>query len=75
MKNKNQLDANYCFIILMIGSTRFVHCYAHHQELTTIVLITTWAVRCCCWLEVTYNQQQPKNGTAHVVISTIVVSS
>ena len=29
----------------MIGSTCFGHCYAHHQELTTIVLITKWAVR------------------------------
>jgi len=80
----------------MIGRTCFGHCYAHHQELTTIVLITTLAVRFlgCCWLEVrcrqaglvsglqaiaclhlTSNQQQPKNRTAHVVISTIVVSS
>jgi len=25
----------------MIGSTYFAHCYAHHQELMTIVLITT----------------------------------
>jgi len=29
----------------MIGSTCFRHFYSHHQELTTIVLITTWAVR------------------------------
>ena len=28
----------------MIGSTCFGHCYAHNQELTTIVLITTRAV-------------------------------
>jgi len=33
LKNKNQLDATYCFIILMIRSTCFGHCYAHHQEL------------------------------------------
>jgi len=45
MKNKNQLDATYFFIMLMIGSTCFGHCYAHHLELTTIVVITTWAVR------------------------------
>ena len=98
LKNKNQLDATYCFIILMIGSTCFGYYCAHHQELTTIVLITTWAFRIlgCCWLEVrcrqaiaitcssdtypaclhlTANQQPPKNRTAHVVISTIVVSS
>ena len=31
----------------MIGSTCFGHCYAHHQELTTVALITTWAVRFC----------------------------
>jgi len=38
----------------MIGLIWFGHCYAHHQELTTIALITTWAVRFlgCCWLEV-----------------------
>ena len=75
----------------MIGSTCFGHYYAHHQELTTTVLITTWAVRFlgCCWLQaiacsqdtypaclhLTSNHQQPKNRTAHVVISTIVVSS
>jgi len=45
MKNKNQLDATYCLTILMICSTCFGHCYYHHQELTTIVLITTRAVR------------------------------
>ena len=60
LKNKNQIDANCCFIIIMIGSTCFGHCYAHHQELATVrvVLITTWAVRFlgCCWLEVRYRQ-------------------
>jgi hypothetical protein len=44
LKNKNQLDATYYFIVLLIGSTCFGHCYAHHRELTTIVLITTRAV-------------------------------
>jgi len=29
----------------MIGSACFGHCYAHHQELTTVVLITTWALQ------------------------------
>jgi len=58
MKNKNQLDATYCIIILMLDSTCFGHCYAHHQELTTIVLITTLAVPFlgCCWLEVRCRQ-------------------
>ena len=42
----------------MTGSICFGHCYAHHQELTTIVLITTWAVRFlgCCWLDVRCRQ-------------------
>ena len=42
----------------MIVSTCFGHYYAHHQKLTTTVLITAWAVRflCCCWLEVRYRQ-------------------
>jgi len=44
-ENKKQLDANSCFIILMIRSTCFGHFYAHHQELTTIVLFTTWSFR------------------------------
>jgi len=47
LKNKNQLDATSCFIIFTIRSTCFGHCYAHHQELTTIVLITTRSVRLC----------------------------
>jgi len=41
LKNKNQLDATYYFIVLFIGSTCFGHYYAHHQELATIMLITT----------------------------------
>jgi len=66
----------------MLGSTCFGHYYAHHQELTTIVLITTWAVSglqaiACtpetypACLHLTSNQQQPKNRAVHVVISTI----
>jgi len=41
LKNKIQLDATYYFIMLMLGSTCFGHHYAHHQELTTIELVTT----------------------------------
>ena len=41
---KNQLDATYYFIVLLIGSTCFGHDYAHHQELATIMLITTLVV-------------------------------
>ena len=41
MKNKNQLDVIYYFIVLLIGSTCFGHYFAHHQELATIMLITT----------------------------------
>jgi len=47
MKYKNQLDATSCFIILIICSTCFRHFYAHRQELTTVVLITTWPIRFC----------------------------
>ena len=36
---KNQLDATYYFIVLLIGSTCFGHYYAHHQELATIILV------------------------------------
>ena len=37
----------------MLVSTYFWHYYAHHQELTTVMLITTWAVRFLgfFWLE------------------------
>ena len=54
MKNKNQLDATYYFIVLLIGSTCFGHYYAYHQELATIMLITTLVVSflVCCMLEV-----------------------
>jgi len=34
-------DTTYYFIMLMLGSTCFGHHYAHHQELTTIGLVTT----------------------------------
>jgi len=36
-----QLDITYYFIVLMLGSTCIGHHYAHHQELTTIALVTT----------------------------------
>jgi len=50
----NQLDVTYYFIVLLIGSTCFGHRYAHHQELATIMLITTLGVSfpVCCRLEV-----------------------
>jgi len=44
---KNQLDATYYFIVLLIGSTCFEHYYAHHQELATIMLFTTLVVSFC----------------------------
>ena len=54
LKNKNQLDATYCSIVLLIDSTCFGHYYAHHQELATVMLITTLVVSFlgCCRLEV-----------------------
>ena len=42
LKNKNQLDVTYYFIVLLIGSTCFGHYYAHHQKLPTIMFITTF---------------------------------
>jgi len=55
----------------MIGWTCFGHCYAHHQELTTIVLITTLAVRFlgCCWLEVRCRQAGVVSGLQAIVCS------
>ena len=51
---KNQLDATYYFIVLLIGSTCFRHYCAHYQELATVMLITTLVVSflVCCRLEV-----------------------
>jgi len=47
LKNKNQPDANYYFIVLLIGSTCFSHYYVHHQELATIMFITTLVFSFC----------------------------
>ena len=44
---RNQIDATYYFIVLLIGSTCFGHYYAHQQELMTIMLITTLVVSFC----------------------------
>jgi len=54
LKNKNQIDAAYYFVVLLIGSTCFGHYYAHHQEVATIMLITTLVVSflVSCGLEV-----------------------
>ena len=54
LKNENQIDATYYFIILRIGSTCFGHFYAHHQELATVMLIATLVLSflVCCRLEV-----------------------
>jgi len=49
---RNQLDASYYFILLLIGSTCFGYYYAHHQELATVLLITTLVYRswfAVCW--------------------------
>ena len=44
LKNKNQLDVTYYFIVLLVGSTCLGYYYAHHQELETMMLITTLVV-------------------------------
>jgi len=56
---KIQLHATYYFIVLLIGSTCFGHYYAHHQELTTIMLINTLVVSflVCCRLESCFSLQ------------------
>jgi len=37
VEKKKQVDVTECFIALMMCSTCFVHFYAHHQELETII--------------------------------------
>ena len=85
-KNRTQLDATYYFIVLLIGSTCFGHCYDHHQELATMMLITTFVVSflVCCMLVLDavrlewcpdFRLKQTKNGTTIVVINIIVASS
>ena len=44
-EERNQLDATFYFVVLLTGSTCFGHYYAHHQELVTIMLITTFVYR------------------------------
>jgi len=53
-RTRNQLDATCYFIVFLIGSTSFGHYYTHHQELATMMLITTLVVSflVCCMLEV-----------------------
>jgi len=53
-ESKNQLDATWYFVVLLIGSTRFKHYYAHHQELASMMLFTTLVVSflVCCILDV-----------------------
>jgi len=43
-REENQLDATECYIALNICSTRFVHLYAHHQELEAILVLLPYMV-------------------------------
>ena len=43
-REENQLDATECFIALLTCSTCFGHLYAHHQELETILVLSTHMV-------------------------------
>ena len=63
---KNQLDATCYFIVLLMDRTCFGHYYAHHQELATMMLITTSVVSFlgCCMLEVRCS----KVGVVQVVL-------
>ena len=68
---QNQVDATCYYIVLLIGSTCFGHYYAHHQELATMMLITTlhvvsevqlgWSGVRVAGLSLTPNIQQTKN--------------
>ena len=64
LKNKNQKDATYYFIVLLIGSTCFGHYYAHHHELTTIMLITILvdSFLGCCRLEISFGKAGVVSG-------------
>ena len=68
-----QLDATYCFIILMIGSTCFGHCYVHHQELTTVAV--GWKLGAGSLPAPNFQPTATQERDGQVVISTIVVSS
>ena len=46
-ETKNQLDATWYFIVLLKGSTRLKHYYAHHQELATVMMFTTLVLSFC----------------------------
>ena len=54
LKNKNQLDITYYFTVILRDSNCFGRYYVHHQELVTIMLITTLDVSflVCCMLGV-----------------------
>ena len=66
------MEATYRFIILMIGSTCFELCYTHHQELTTIMLITTWAVRFLGLLLVGFILQLSQRCTVEYILNKAV---
>jgi len=53
---KNRLDVICYFIVILVGSTCFGQYSAHHQELATMMFITTLVVSflVCCMLEVRY---------------------
>jgi len=87
---KNQLDATYYFTVLLIGSICFGHYYTHHQELATMMLITTLVVsflvvcvRCSHRTHTTKNHKFAlmltlpylQKETTNVVINIIVASS
>jgi len=71
LKNKNQIEATYYFIVLLIGSTCFGHYYAHNQELTTIMLITTLVVSFlgCCRLAFRCRQAGVVSGLQFIAIA------
>ena len=77
--------SKYYFIVLLIGSTCFGHCYAHHKELANMMLITTLVMSFCIygggsvsvklWFTLTLPHPSLQNETTNVVINIKVVSS
>jgi len=49
---KSQLDYTRYFMVFLIGSTCLGHYYTHHQEVATIMLITTLVVSFLVWTNV-----------------------
>jgi len=74
LREENQLAATEWSVALIICSTRFVHLYAHHQELDTILVLLPHMV---CNVLVAggrrsgAGQQQQRHYTPYAVITQV----